>query len=521
MSPGQLNLPAPPPAPDPARDPTRDPTLAGLATYRLALDLCPIPMALTRPDGIIAMTNSAMDHLFDFAPDELPGCSVDRLVPSSIRGSHHILRAAYNRVPTKRAMGHGRDLFGITRRGREIAVEVGLDAVDIGEETWTLCSVIDISERKASESRLMAALNASASAMILVDGTGAIQLVNNAACALFRATHDTLVGRPVEDLIPRGSRQSHAVYRTGYFTKSTPRPMCYGRTMMACRLDGTEVPVEIGLAPIMGAQGQCVMATISDVSARIAHDEEIFERTEALSALNEELTQFAYSTSHDLKAPLSTISGLLEIALEDLEAGELDECRATLRDSLDTSRRYSAKVEAIFALASAGTAPAEVTRIDVAAEIRGIWARLSAGTDHAALFTLDCDSGPGLRIAAAPFRIIVENLLSNALRFRRPGNAEHSVTVTVRTGADGLDMQVADTGTGISEENLPSIFGMFRTYSPQSGHGIGLALVAKHIRLLNGRIDAFSSPDGSSFSVWLPLEYDASEPGTRNSGNAP
>jgi len=103
--------------------------------------------------------------------------------------------------------------------------------------------------------------------------------------------------------------------------------------------------------------------------------------------------------------------------------------------------------------------------------------------------------------------LIMANLVSNAIKFNKPGGA---VTVTLGCLNDGLQVQVVDTGIGILEEDIPKIFARFSQLDTGStrthlGHGLGLCIVRSLVDLLDGRIEIHSQPQtGSSFTVWLP-----------------
>ena len=404
-----------------------------LERYRLAFDVSPTPLLLVAPDGRIALTNDGFDALFGYENGELAGKPVELLVPAAVRQHHPTLREAYARLPTKRQMGSGRDLFGVTRDGRQIPLEIGLDSVMIGKETWVLVSALDITERQASERRMSDALNAAASAMVMVNREGMIVLVNRAACNVFGYERERLVGEPVECLLPNALGRAHAVYRQSYFARREPRAMGQGRPLAARRADGSEVMVEIGLTPIDGPDGQFVMATIVDVSERLDHERSLAAQNEELSRLNGELTQFAYSASHDLKAPLATMSGLLEIALEDLAAGELEDCRSNIADALATSQRNAHRIEAVLEIARAGREERALEEVALEPLIHEVWHELTASDKAAPQLALELQPELALCTERQTLEAILENLLANACTFTDPAKGEARVRLKAST----------------------------------------------------------------------------------------
>ncbi|MEM9385394.1 MAG: PAS domain S-box protein [Pseudomonadota bacterium] len=134
--------------------------------------LASVPLVLVSADGIIRMTNAQFDHIFEYAQDELVGQSVERLLPIDDRDQHPRLRAAYHRVPIKRAMGQGRELRGLSRSGRTIPLELALNPVEWDGERWALVTAIEISARRANESLAQTALEAAATATLVVRPDG-------------------------------------------------------------------------------------------------------------------------------------------------------------------------------------------------------------------------------------------------------------------------------------------------------------------------------------------------------------
>lgn len=118
--------------------------------------------------------------------------------------------------------------------------------------------------------RLRLILEATPSAMLMVDRSGRIVLVNAQAEALFGEERTRLLEMEVEELIPRRSRAAHHANRARYFTHPAARPMGAGRDLYGLRGDGTEVPIEIGINPITIADEQFVLASVIDISERLA-----------------------------------------------------------------------------------------------------------------------------------------------------------------------------------------------------------------------------------------------------------
>ena len=111
-------------------------------------------------------------------------------------------------------------------------------------------------------------VEATPTALVVVDRRGDIALVNTRGEAMFGYARGELLGRPVETLVPERYRGEHPAARSAFFGRPQARAMGAGRDLYALRKDGSEVPVEIGLTPLNTARGAFVLAAIIDISER-------------------------------------------------------------------------------------------------------------------------------------------------------------------------------------------------------------------------------------------------------------
>ncbi len=146
-----------------------------------------------------------------------------------------------------------------------------------GEFAGYFGSCIDISDRMAMEAQLRQAqkderfrlaVEGAPNGMVLADGDGRIVLVNTQTEKLFCYSRDELIGKELEVLLPERFRSRHPGLRSIYTSRPAPRAMGAGRDLFARRKDGAEVPVEIGLNPIMTDEGMLVLAAIVDITER-------------------------------------------------------------------------------------------------------------------------------------------------------------------------------------------------------------------------------------------------------------
>ena len=122
--------------------------------FRAAVESSPNGMIMTDRSGRILMVNREAERLFGYTRQEMLNQSIETLVPERFRGSHPANRAKFHQNLEARAMGHGRDLYGLRKDGSEIPVEIGLTPIQMEEEVLILSSIVDISPRKEAERAL-------------------------------------------------------------------------------------------------------------------------------------------------------------------------------------------------------------------------------------------------------------------------------------------------------------------------------------------------------------------------------
>ncbi|TWT32747.1 sensor histidine kinase [Blastopirellula retiformator] len=474
--------------------------------FTIDIEICPIAILLVSSAGKILRTNRRLDRLFGYEAKELHGQSVEVLVPPQVRPYHSDLRNAFFEVPTSRQMGTGRDLHGVGKDGSMIPVEVGLDPVQVDNDIMVIVTVLDIRERKKNEAMILRAVNAAASAMIQVDESGAIELVNNKACQLFGYEHDEMIGSPIEILVPNRFRRKHVVYRDSYNKDRYARNMGEGRDLFGLRKDGTEFPIEIGLTPVDEMEGKSTMATIIDVTDRKARENDIAQKALQLERLNEELRQFAYSASHDLKAPLASIAGLMHICETDLELGDVEELKANVYKAKSLAERLAARIEVVLSLAKSELVSSDWEEIDVQERFETIWNAVKDDRVH-----IDTDfqhEGP-VHSVPVRFDLILENLLSNAVKYYDPSQTTRVIRIKTWTAEDHFCLSVADNGIGIPAEFHDCVFKLFQRFSDndKTGSGIGLALAKKYTTQLGGEIKFESTQGNTVFTVALPQNH--------------
>lgn len=447
---------------------------------RLAVEASPNGMIMTNRDGKIVLVNTATEKLFGYERCELIGCSLEKLIPKRFRPQHPEFRRDYFDKPQSRAMGHGRNLYGLRKNGEEFPVEVGLNPVEAENDFYVLAAIVDITERKQAEEMIRLAVEAAPNGMLMTDHRGIIVMINSTTEGLFGYSREELIGQSIDILAPDSFRKHHPEMRSHYLAHPEARAMGHGRDLYGRHKSGREFPVEIGLNPIGTPQGTMVLASVIDITERKSQEEQL------KSALKEKELLLA-EIHHRVKNNLQIIESLLgmqsDIVPDVTAVSVLKESQnrvksmalihQVLYESQDFSRvDFSSVIRNLVDNLSISYA-LEASRIEIAMNIEEIYLPLDT---------------------SIPLGLILNELCSNALKHAFVDNHTGKLEINfVYFDSNNLQLSVSDNGVGI-----PNEFDMDNTTS------LGLQL----IQLLSMQISAHltiwrSNP--TKFELIIPL----------------
>jgi PAS domain S-box-containing protein len=363
---------------------------------------------------------------------------------------------------------------------------------------------MDVTKRKLAEEKFRLVVEASPSAVVMVDQHGRIALVNTQTERMFGYHRDELIGQSVEVLVPQRFRDNHPMYRAGFLQQPRVRSMGAGRDLFAVRKDGSEFPVEIGLNPIESSEGLFVLSAILDISERKRAEQALKNTNEELEQKNREMEQFVYTVSHDLKSPLVTMMGFVGLLLEDLKAGRHEETIESAERIQRGAQRMSEMINDLLQLSRVGRVQNELEWVDVTALVHEIGADLAERMGEAGVVLRIQEEMPRVMADRTRLGEVFENLLTNAIKYAASGDAPQIVVGSV-TMPGQIRFFVRDNGPGIEPKYHNRIFGLFqRLNTNQEGTGMGLTIVARIMQAHGGRCWVESTL-GTGATFWLAL----------------
>lgn len=488
--------------------PTRPSLILDEQQFRHIVDAAPNGMLVINRRGEIVMVNSQIERLFQYSREELFGQLVEILVPEAPRANHPHYRDSFFLAPSPRAMGIGRDLYGLRKDGTQIPVEIGLNPLVSEGEVFVIASVVDISERKHSEERLRLVVEAAPSGMIMVDHLGKIALVNSQIEKLFGYSRDELLGQTIELLVPETSREKHPTYRDSFFAEPKARSMGVGRDLHGLHKDGHQIPVEIGLNPLATESGQFVLASVVDITERKRAEALLQEKVLELERSNKDLQQFAYVCSHDLQEPLRVISNYTQLLAKRYSGRVLDHTADEFIDfTVDAAKRMQELINDLLLYSRVETKAQEFRDVDCTTILDNALANLRISLNECNA-RVDRMQLPIVKGDGSQLLQVFQNLLSNAIKFRSQQPPEIHVSIsevdkfwlfTVQDNGIGFDIKYAD--------RIFVIFQRLHTKEKYPGSGIGLSVCMKIIERHGGQMWVESEEGkGSSFYFTIPKE---------------
>ena len=333
-----------------------------------------------------------------------------------------------------------------------------------------------------AEGMFVALLQATSDAMVCIAADGRIALVNAQAERLFGYERGELIGQPVEILVPDAARAVHAGHRAGYVADPRHRPMGAGLSVAGHRRDASTFAAEISLSAIDTDEGILVAAAIRDVTAQL--------RMKDLEVSNQGLESFIYTVSHDLRAPLRSLSGYSELLLEEYGGVLGEEGRGYAERIVAVSEHMGQLIDYLLQYSRVSRAELHLQPVDLGEEAALIAEEIRRRDPLRRIcFTI---AKPVQALADRRLiRTVLQNLLDNAWKFTF-GRDDTSIDFgTVPNGYATVCCYVRDNGVGFDPAYEGKLFQPFqRLHAARDfpGTGTGLASVRQIVERHGGHV---------------------------------
>ncbi|MBK1877063.1 sensor histidine kinase [Pelagicoccus mobilis] len=352
------------------------------------------------------------------------------------------------------------------------------------------------------------------SAIFWCNADGSFFYVNQTACEWLQYSRKELIGMFDFDINPSVSQSTWKAH-----WRELKKEGALEIESELRRKDGTSLPVEIHSNYVFIDNQEFKIAFVFDITQRKEAEEKVAEyqhnleklveiRTEELRDTNRELESFAYSVSHDLRAPLRGIDGFGQALLEDYGHLLDDDGKHFLRRIRAGTQRMSSLIDDILQLSRIGRKEVSKRSINLSELLQKICSELQeSNPQHQVQVQIDDD----IQAQCDPdlMRVALENLLGNAWKYTSQ-REDAKVSVSTKRYDDAHVLCVEDNGTGFDMAYAGKLFAPFqRLHRPDEyeGNGIGLATVHRIANKHGGSVWAESAPDqGSRFYFRIPIQ---------------
>jgi PAS domain S-box-containing protein len=372
-----------------------------------------------------------------------------------------------------------------------------------GQPVLNRFTVFNASERRLYERQLVATrdllrttLASIGDGVVTTDCDGLITFMNPVAESLCGHNNDAAVGKHINEvLVLAHETTGHAVENPALIALRDGAIVGLANHTVLVSSDDRRIPIDDSAAPIRDEAGQVIGSVLvfRDVSAQRAAEkalrdahEKLGARAEELRRSNDDLSQFAYVASHDLRSPLNTILQFTQLLEQ--RYGAAGEGKELLDFVTSAATRMRTLIDDLLSYATASSTPVQApVPIDANAQLTKALENLRSQIDEAGAVVTQ-DPLPSVAISETSLGQIFQNLIGNAIAYR--SEAPPRIHVSVAEQGDMWLFSCRDNGIGIAPEYLTKVFAAFRRLhgSERPGSGIGLAVCKKLIERHGGTI---------------------------------
>jgi PAS domain S-box-containing protein len=341
---------------------------------------------------------------------------------------------------------------------------------------------------------------------------------NRGAQELYGCSAEEAIGKRSQDLLKTAfaSPTDDDVARAQAIRNELLRIGRWDGELRHNKADGTEVVVSSRWSLQRDESGKpvAILETNNDVTARKRREDEIRDlnqqlerRSSELEGTNKELEAFAYSVSHDLRAPLRHIVGYTELLQKHLSSATDDKGRRYMTTILESAKRMGTLIDDLLAFSRIGRAETRETMVSLDQLMKEVQSEVGQETEGRNM-TWKVGALPDLYGDRSMLKLVLLNLVSNAIKFTRTHPSPEIQIGSSDQRSNGIVVFVKDNGVGFDMKYVNKLFGVFQRLHRADefeGTGIGLATVQRIVHRHGGRIWAEGQVGvGATFYLSLP-----------------
>ncbi|MDF1757282.1 MAG: PAS domain S-box protein [Legionellaceae bacterium] len=453
--------------------------------------------------GKIDNFNPTATKLFGYQPDEVAGRNVSMLMPEPYAHEHDGYLSHYASTNERHIIGSGREVLGKHKNGETFPIHLSVSEAKVDGKTIFIGFVRDISKFKDMETKLgltetqaEAILNTAIDGIATINRTGIIQSANNAMTTLFLYEQEELIGKPVTMLMPEPYASEHDMYLSKYLETNEKHVIGIGRMVEALRKDGSVFPMFLSVSEFK-LDGEIFFAgIIRNLTSEMEKENSLSIQANKLQMLNKELEGFAYSVSHDLKAPLRHIIGYLEMLGRKISNNTDKDVERYISIISKEAHRLDEMIQLLLSFSRLGRVALKIKSVSFDAVIQKVVDAYEPDTINRDI-TWDIKPLPKVDCDEDMFYLVWENLISNALKFTAK-TSKTKIKIDCEDDKLNYKFSISDNGVGFDQQYVDKLFKVFQRLhagTDFNGTGIGLCNIKKII-------------DKHSGNVWIEGEVD-------------
>lgn len=474
--------------------------------FRQVVETAPYAMLMVDAAGKIMLANRQTEIIFGYPNEQLLGQAVEKLLPARSRMGHVALRDKFLAQPQGRFMNTGRELIGQHRLGPEIPLDIALTPLETNAGLAVLVSMFDITERKQaeqaireSELRYRSLFHNTLDGVLILDDEARCLAANPATCQLLGYSQEEVLAMNVWGFAgSSGSAQASARWQALLQTGKQS-----GETV-AKHKDGRSLAIEY--QAVANILPHLHLLVLHDVTERKLAETQLQMLNTELTRSNAELEQFAYIASHDLQEPLRMVTRYNELLAKRYSDKLDDNAKEFIQFAIDGAQRMSLLIKALLEYSRIGRNMA-MTTVAMGEVLQLAQRNLTLAVEDCQ-GQVEADPLPTVRGNTTLLVQLLQNLIGNALKFRRPNQSPHIKITAHPVTQQHWQFSVQDNGIGIPPDQQDKLFVIFRrlhTREAYPGTGIGLAVCKKIVEQHSGCIWVESNEQGgATFFFTLP-----------------